>query len=289
MLFMTTKTRIRPAAWALAVVRLRIGLLPVLVFAVVGCRVLVAADGGQWDPDHAVLAYADVDAGRATIHNVRNFRWRTTDDFTVDYYDKTLSLSQLDSVDFFLCYPPKGPKFFAHAFLSFGFGESGYYLPISVEARREKGQKYSALKGMFRQFELIYVVADERDIIAGRVNARGECLYRYPIKVSRETVRDLFVDMLGTLNSLAVCPRFYHTTRNNCISNLLEHANAVSGRRLATNAQVLLAGYADRLLYKLDLVDTDVPFATLRSSACVNEAVQRYGDRPEFSTLIRRP
>src|SRR5207244_1722109 len=139
-------------------------------------------------PEVARLAYATIDGDLVTVHNIRNFDYRTETDFTPAYYDKTYDLKKLDSVDLVAVYW-MGPAI-AHLFLSFGF--AGDHLAISIEARKEKGEGYSSVKGFFRQYELYYVVADERDVIRVRTNYRKdppEAVYVFPLRAPRETMR----------------------------------------------------------------------------------------------------
>ena len=156
----------------------------------------------DWQPESAVLSHASIDGERVTVHNVRNFDYRTETDFTPAYYDKTFDLRQLDSVDLVAVYW-MGPAI-AHVFLSFGFG--GDHLAISIEARKERGEGYSTLRGFFRQYELIYVVADERDVIRLRTNYRKdppEAVHVYRLLGPAENLRRLFLEYMREINALA--------------------------------------------------------------------------------------
>src|SRR6516225_2273700 len=125
----------------------------------------------EWEPENAVLAYATIDGDRITLHNIRNFDYRTETDFTPLYYDRSFDLRQLSSVDLLASYW-MGPAI-AHVFLSFGFTD-GTHVAISIEARRERGESYSSIKGFFRQYELFYAVGDERDVVRMRTNYRRD-------------------------------------------------------------------------------------------------------------------
>ena len=157
---------------ALAVRRARRPALVVFVAALV--LVLVAwtspspSNDRDWQPEVAVLPYATINGDLVTVHNIRNFDYRTETDFTPAYYDRTFDLRRLDRVDLVAVYW-MGPAI-AHIFLSFGFGDE--YLPISIEVRKTRAKEYSTVAGFFRQYELIYVVADERDVIRVRTNYR---------------------------------------------------------------------------------------------------------------------
>ena len=58
--------------------------------------------------------------------------------------------------------------------MSFGFA-GGDHIAVSVETRPEKGEAYSAIGGFFKQFEVIYILAEERDVLQLEVidNGRG--------------------------------------------------------------------------------------------------------------------
>ncbi|HTL54519.1 MAG TPA: DUF4105 domain-containing protein, partial [Candidatus Limnocylindrales bacterium] len=130
----------------------------------------------DWQPDVAILPYTEIDNDQVTIHNIRNCEYRSETDYTVRHYDKTFDLSKLQSVDLYVVY--WGSPMIAHTMLSFGFA-GGDYVCFSIETRKEKGEAYSAIKGFFRQFELTYVIGDERDLVRLRTNFRGEQVYLY--------------------------------------------------------------------------------------------------------------
>lgn len=174
----------------------------------------------DWQPEVAKLAYATIDGDLVTVHNIRNFDYRTETDFTPAYYDRTYDLKKLDSGDLVAVYW-MGPAI-AHLFLSFGFGDD--HLAISIEARKEKGEGYSSAKGFCRQYELYYVVADERDVVRVRTNYRKdppEDVYVYPVRVPRENIRRLFLEYVRKLNGLRERPEFYNTLTTNCTTAIL--------------------------------------------------------------------
>ncbi len=174
----------------------------------------------DWQPEVARLAYATIDGDLVTVHNIRNFDYRTETDFTPAFYDRTYDLKKLDSGDLIAVYW-MGPAI-AHLFLSFGFGDD--HLAISIEARKEKGEGYSSAKGFFRQYELYYVVADERDVVRVRTNYRKdppEDVYVYPLRVPRENMRRIFLEYMRKLNGLREHPEFYNTLTTNCTTAIL--------------------------------------------------------------------
>ena len=239
-----------------------------------------------WQPESAVLSYATFEGDRVTLHNIRNFDYRTETDFTPAYYDKTFDLRQLDSVDLLASYW-MGPAI-AHVFLSFGFAGKDH-VAISIEARKELGQSYSSLKGFFRQYELYYVVADERDVIGVRTNYRRnppEDVYLYRLKGRTENGRRLFLEYLSQINALKERPAFYNTLTTNCTGNIWLHSRVNPGH-LPYSWKILLSGYVPGFLYESGRLDTSLPFAELQQRSRINELAQAAGKAEDFSQRIR--
>jgi hypothetical protein len=240
----------------------------------------------DWQPEGARVASADIDGDRVTVHNIRNFDYRTETDFTPAYYDKTFDLRQLDSVDLVAVYW-MGPAI-AHVFLSFGFA-SGDHLAISIEARKERGEGYSSLKGFFRQYELQYVVADERDVIRVRSNYRRdppEEVHLYRLKGPKENGRRIFLAYLQEVNALARRPEFYNTLTTNCTGNIWLHSRVNPGH-VPYSWKILASGYVPEYLYEQGRLDTSVPFAELQRRSLINPRAQAADKAPDFSRRIR--
>jgi hypothetical protein len=240
----------------------------------------------DWVPNLAVLPRAEVRGDRVTIYNLRNTKYLTADDYIVRHYDKTFDLQQLRTVDF-LVVPFKDAPTMAHTMLSFGFGEEGH-VALSVEARLEEGEKYSPVGGALRQYELMYVLADERDVILLRTRFRKDDVYLYRTKATPEQARWLFLDVLARVNKLAVQPEFYDTFANNCTTNIVAHINRLRPGRVPLDIGVVLPGYADRLAYDLGLVDTEFSFEKTRRNALISHVANRAEDGVDFSEKIRR-
>jgi hypothetical protein len=244
-----------------------------------------ASNSRDWQPDVAVLPYAIMDGDRVTLHNIRNFAYRTATDFTPRYYDKTFDLQQLESVDLLSVY--WAGEAIAHMMVSFGFGEQDY-VAISIETRKERTEDYSSIKGFFKQYELIYVVADERDVIRLRTTYRQppEEVYLYRTRISPAQARRLFLDYVREVNHLVEQPAFYNTLTTNCTTNVLFHARA-SGGIARYNWKVLLSGYAPAYAYDLGRLDTSLSFADLKQRSHINARTQAAGEAPDFSQRIR--
>jgi Domain of unknown function (DUF4105) len=237
-----------------------------------------------WRPEVAVMPRAFIDGDRVRITGVRNFEYRSRDDFTVRYEEREVSISHLTSLDFYLSYWMPGPM--AHTFLSFGF-DNAPPISISIEARPEIGEGFQPIASLFKQLELIYIVGDERDLVRVRTNYRNEDVFLYRIQTSPEFARRLFLVYLERINELADQPEFYHLLSNNCTINIVRYAN-LAGRVGRFDIRHLLPGLADRYLYSVGALDTTLPFEELRRRSQINEAAQAAGDAEDFSERIRK-
>lgn len=239
----------------------------------------------DWVVDNEVLPYAEFNGDEVTIYNVRNFEYRDVFDFTPRYYDKTYNLNEIKSVDF-INEPFSGLA--AHTLLSFGF-DNGEYVAISVEVRREERESFGVLKGLLRRFELVYIIADERDVVKLRTNYRKDDVYVYPMKISRNKARELFVDMLERANKLHDEPEFYNTLTNNCTTNLVRHVNNIAEEeaRIDFTLRYVFPKFSGRLAYDLGIIDMEGTFEEVQKKANIYEKALKYGDDPLFSQRIR--
>jgi len=241
----------------------------------------------DWQTDLAVLAHATIAGDQVTVHNIRNFDYRSETNYTPAYYDKTFDLRELRSVDIVTSYWT-GPAI-AHVFVSFGFAGDDY-LAISIEVRKPKGEGYSTLKGFFRQYELIYIVADERDIIRLRTNYRHdppEDVYIYRTKGSLEAGRRLFLEYMRRINALTTQPEFYNTLTTNCTTNIWTNSHVNAGR-VPLNWKILASGYVPEYLYEQGRLETmGLSFQELQQRANVNIRAQTADKALDFSRRIR--
>jgi hypothetical protein len=238
----------------------------------------------DWQPEVAVLPYATQDGDRVTLDNIRNFDYRTEQDFVAQYYDRTFDLNRLDEVDLIAVY--WAGDAIGHIMVSFGFG--GDYLAISIETRKEKGEAYSSIAGFFKRYELIYVVGDERDLIRVRTNYRRpeEQVYLYRTRARPENARRLFREYVDRINRLRERPEFYNTATTNCTTDVWMLVRTLAGG-LPLDWRVLLSGYFPEYAYDLGSLDTDLPFAKLKAISLVNDKAHAAGRAPDFSERIR--
>jgi hypothetical protein len=240
----------------------------------------------QWQTDVAKLPYAVIKGDVVTVHNIRNVDYRSEFDYKPAYYTKTYDLNKLEGVDLFAVYW-MGPAI-AHTILSFNFGDTDY-LAVSIEARKEQNEGYSTIKGFFRQYELMYIVADERDVIRLRTNYRNDPLedvYLYRLQTSKENARRLFLEYLRKINELHEEPAFYNTLLDNCTTAIWFNAR-VNPEHLPFSWKILLSGYVPEYLYESQVLSTRLPFEELQRQAHINPLAQAAGKAPDFSRRIR--
>jgi hypothetical protein len=237
----------------------------------------------NWRPEVAVMPRAVIDGDRVRIIGVRNFDYRSRDDFTVRYDEREVQLSHLTALDFYVSYWSEGPV--GHTFLSFIF-DNAPPLSISIETRPEVGEGFDPIASLFKQFELIYVVGEERDLVGVRTNHRHETVYLYRLNTSADDARQLLLIYLARINELADRPEFYHLLTNSCTINIIRYANA-AGRKGRFDIRHLLNGLIDSYLYHSGRVDTTLPYEELRRRSLINEAAQAADGAPDFSQRIR--
>lgn len=247
---------------------------------------LAPSNDREWAPQHAVLPQIEINGDKMRVFNVRNFRYLTDSDHIVDYYDETYRLSDLQSVDFIVT-PFDGAPMLAHTMLSFGF-RGDKYLVASVEVRLEKDETYSPVLGAMREFEIMYVMADERDVIELRTEIRGNQVFVYRSVATPEQARKLLLDIAARVNDLHDNPEFYDTLTNNCTTNIVRHINDINPGAVPYDYKILLPGLSPQLAYDLGLLDSRLSFDELQKRADVTELAHRYHGKRDFSRRIRQ-
>ncbi|HXV23962.1 MAG TPA: DUF4105 domain-containing protein [Alphaproteobacteria bacterium] len=266
--------RLRPAILALGVAA---------ALATVAWALIEPSHAGNWPPEVARMAEASIEGDRVTIRNIRNFDWNGTDRFLERWEERSYSLSALSRLDLIASY--WGGPHIAHLMVSFGF-DTGEQIIASIEIRRRRDQEYSTLQGAFRNYELIYILGDERDLLRLRTTFRKERVHLFRLRTPPENARRLFLEYLRTINALAQRPRFYNTLWTNCTSQI-RVAGLAAGAVLPWDWRLLLTGHTPEYLYARGSPDTRLPFEELQNRAQINEAADRAGKSPLFSILIR--
>ena len=247
--------------------------------------VATASNDRNWIVEHKVLAHAEMQGDEITIRNVRDAEFFTYRDCIVDYYDKTFKLSDVRNVDY-LVVPFSEAQALAHTMLTFGLAD-GDRIGVSVEVRLEKGEEYHPVNGALGQFEILFVVASERDLVRVRVEHRDCDVYAYRGSSTPEQTQALLVDILRRVNQLKTTPELYDSITNNCTTNIVQHINRLAPGKIPQDYRVLLPGFSDQLAYELKLIDTSLPFAETKRRARLNDLVVKYRDDPHFSARIR--
>ncbi len=249
----------------------------------VGWSFIKPSNDREWRQDVAVTPRATVDGDRVRITGVRDFDYSSRDDFTVRYEEREVSLSHLTGLDFFISYWMPGPV--GHTFVSFIF-DNAPPLNVSIETRPEVHEGFDPLASLFKKYELIYVVGEERDLVGVRTNFRNEDVYLYRLRVPAENARKLFQVYLERINQLADHPEFYHLLSNSCTINIVRYAN-LAGRIGDIDLRHYLNGWVDRYFYDTRLLNTQFPFAELRRRSRVNPSVKAAEPVEEFAQHIR--
>jgi Domain of unknown function (DUF4105) len=265
--------------------RTLVGFLVAFVVVLVWWLQVPASNDHDWQPEVAVTPWASRNGDLITIHGVRNFDYRSETDFTPRWEDRTYDLRTLDSGDLIAVY--WAGKAIAHIMVSFGFAGRDY-VAVSIETRKARGQSYSTVAGFFKQYGLVYVVADERDVIRLRTTYRQpqEDVYVYRLHVPPENIRRVFLDYVRSMNEMREQPRFYNTLTTNCTTGVLLHSR-VNPNSPPLSWKVLLPGFVPQYVYELGRLDRTRSFTELERRAWVNERAHAAERDPAFSQRIR--
>jgi hypothetical protein len=271
------------ALWVTRNPRLRWVLAALYGAVLVGWSFVEPSHDREWRADVAVMPRAVIDGNDVRISGVRDFDYRSRDDFTARYVEREVQLSHLVGLDFYIAYWMPGPV--GHTFVSFMF-DNAPPLNVSIETRPEVHEGFSPLKSLFKQYELIYVVGEERDIVGVRTNFRDEDVYLFRLRVSAEAARRLFLVYLNRINQLYERPEFYHLLSNSCTVNIVRYAN-LAGRTGDFDFRHFLNGWVDRYFYDTRLLHTSFSFQELRRRSRVDPTVPASLGVEEFSQRIR--
>ena len=237
----------------------------------------------DWRPDVARLPTASVDGSLLTIRNVRNFTYRSDQDFSERWETRSYDLDTLVGVDLLISF--WGPTLYGHTITSWEFADGGH-LAVSIETRKEKGEEYSALKGFFRQYELYYVIADERDVVGLRTNHLGETVQLYRIRASADKGRALLLDYVKAINAIAKQARWYNALTQNCTTTIWHHTRVV-GSGPSLDWRLLANGQLVDLAYERGTVNDDIGLEELKRRSDITARARSAGDIEGFSRTIR--
>ncbi len=239
----------------------------------------------DWSDDHSRTSDVIIDDNLVTITNIRNFTYKNTGEHTISYYNRTYDTEKIRKA-YFVIEPFGGLPGAAHTLITFEF-DNDTFISLSVEARREKGEEYSLIKGLFRQYELIYVWGDERDIINLRANYRNNKVILYPINATDEDVKKVFLRLAQRTKELSEKPEFYNLITNSCTTNLIREVNSLFPGTIKWSWRWYLPRATDVLLYKEKLIETNLSLDKAREAFTINERARKYINSTNFSLLIR--
>ena len=245
---------------------------------------LAPSNDRAWLADVANPPTATFDGHMVTIHNIRNFTYRTETDYTPHWETRTYDLDQITGLDIFLS--KWGSPYIAHTIMSWEFANAPP-LAISIETRKERGEQYSAIRGFFRQYELYYVVADERDLIGVRASQRGEQVSLYRLAVAPDVARKLLVNYLQAADQLAKQPRWYNALSQNCTTTIRVHVLEI-GIAQPWDYRVFVNGRLPEMFYARKSINTSLPMAEMLTRSDVTERAKSADGAVDFSARIRQ-
>jgi hypothetical protein len=245
-----------------------------------------ASNEGNWQVDVSRPPRVVIDGDKVAVRSVRTFDWTSADAADKPTWEeRTYDLSKLDSAWLALSYWD-GNRDICHTMLSFGFSD-GRYLAASVETRKQVGQEYSAWRGFFKQFALIYVLADERDVFRVRTNKRAEDMYLYRLRLSPEDRRRVAEKILRETENVSANAAWYGGIRRNCTTALTADLHEALNVSPPFSMKRFLNGHIDELAYENGSIANDKPFDEIRAASRITDVAKAADADPDFSKRIR--
>jgi Domain of unknown function (DUF4105) len=245
---------------------------------------IVPTNDRQWADDVAKITSGTIEGNRVTLRNVRNFDWRSNDDYTQRWETRVYDLDRLNSVDMIMSYWDGWA--IAHMLISFGF-DDGQHVAFSVEVRRQKNQTYSEIGGFFKRDGLSIIAADERDVIRVRTNIRREDDYLYRIRMPLSAMRSLFLGYIEQADALLETPRFYNTITVNCTTLVYHMMKRIVGY-LPWSYRLLFTGYLPAYVYRVGGLDQRFSLEELRTLGRITDRARQSDRADTFSQDIRQ-
>lgn len=266
----------------------------VTIFGIALCLVIIRhlmlkpSNNRSWVNDNDRLANAEFDGDYVTIKNIRDFNWRSTRDYDEKWIEKKFNLTEVSKIWFFLEYFDPKKRQMAHTILGFEF-DDGSRICCSIEVRREKGEKYHPIRGLFRQYELIYVWATESDAIGVRTRCRKKSVTHLfeAVVLGPGNERKMLESYLKRTNKLYEKPEWYNTITNTCTTNIVNHVNEVYPGRVPRAISIFLPGLSPKLLYKNNLVKIDSSLENTLEKSIIDSKAKTWDGISDFGNLIR--
>lgn len=241
----------------------------------------------NWSKDQKILPYSKIKNNSVTIYNIRDFIYQNEKNYKKNYYNKTFNIDNLIALDFILVHLTPHWKGLVHTLISFRFNDNTH-ITCSIEIRKKEKDIFSPIKGLFRTYELMYVLGSENDIIKLRTNHRKTPLHIYPLNLKKEEIKKIFLEILEDANHLKQNPRFYNTLTDNCMTNLSKVINKHTKTKIKTSIFTIFPGYIDIYLHKLKLIKTKLPFKEAKKYHYANNLALKHHNSKDFSNKIRK-
>jgi hypothetical protein len=252
--------------------------------------VLPPSNERDWEYGMATLPHITVTGDVVRVEHVRDFRWTGDAAPSSGYVDRTFDAQRLERVWFveepFTMAPFYGFDGVAHTYFVFDFQDQPP-VAVSVESRRERGEGYDSIHGLFNEYELIYIWGTERDLTGRRAVVEHNQLYMYPLVGSMDSARKLFLHLAEVSRQMETEPRFYNTLTSNCTNELAKAVNLAEPGSIPPNVALIFPGYSDNVLYDLGFIPNDAPLELVRQRYAITDAVAATVEQNEFSQLLR--
>lgn len=246
---------------------------------------ITPSNDAAWQSPWARMPEIEVKNNILMIQNIRDFNYRSENDYDVKYISGNYDLDKLEKVMLILSYWD-GNTAVAHTILDFGF-KDGRWLAISSETRLKQGQQQTAMGGLFKQYGSLYIIGTEADLLMLRTNFRKEQVYMYQLKSTPEQCRILLLDLTGRCNRLRLKPMFYNTITGNCMTSLIPSLRKVArDPNIFKDIRILLNGYSDEIIYEKNATPAEVPYEQFKMEHYITGRMQKVTDREQYSKTL---
>ena len=242
---------------------------------------LEARQDRDWNPEVAKQLHYEKQGDMVTLHNVRNFNWRSNEDYDIHWESRTVDLNKITGLNVIASYW-MGPKI-AHTLVSFDFADQEP-LVFSIEIRKEKNEEFSAFGGFFRKYELSLIASDEKDLIYTRSNIRNEQVYLFPVKMPVAERKALFIEYLNKADELHDEAKWYNTLTSNCTTLVFDMVQAINTRHPPKDYRLFASGYLPNYLYDLKAINQNYSLKEWYRLAHINPRTEQYAQQKDQSS-----
>ena len=241
----------------------------------------------DWVETESKLSEISFSWNLINVKNIRNFSHLTEEKWESNYYDEVFDLDKIESL-YYIIEPFSDYDWPAHTMLSFGFSD-WKYITVSAELRKEKWELFDPFLWIMNQFEIVYILWNENDLIKLRTNIRKDKVRLYPMKVTKNEIRKLFSSVLHRADKLSKEPEFYNTLWNTCTTSILKHVNSLKKDKISSfDLKILLPSNSDKIAFELWLIDTKLSLKEARKYYEINELSEKNTDIKKYSEEIRK-